>query len=203
MDTNPVIGYSDDMGYICGIDEVGRGPIAGPVTAAAVILNEEFPTTLLRDSKRLSEKKRATLETLIKGSATAWGLGWASPKTIDEINILQATLLAMKRAVTNMCLNYSLDVINDIDYLLIDGNSFPDLSHHMYAIIKGDSAVAEIMAASILAKQARDRWMTRIAVRYPHWEFEKHKGYPTRRHKTLCAEHGISPIHRTSFRISF
>jgi ribonuclease HII len=187
------------MGYICGIDEVGRGPIAGPVTAAAVILHEDFPVDLLDDSKKLSAKKRALLDVMIREQALAWGIGWVSPKSIDEMNILQASLLAMERAYGTMCRTFGID---DAQLLLIDGNTFPHMNHHMAAVIKGDGAVPEIMAASIIAKEARDRWMVRIAERFPQWEFERHKGYPTKRHKALCLSHGISPIHRTSFRIS-
>ncbi len=186
------------MGYICGIDEVGRGPIAGPVTAAAVILNEDFPVDQLRDSKRLSSKRRAVLEPMIKEEAIAWGIGWVSPKMIDKINILQASLLAMRRAYEQMCTTFSIE---QIQLVLIDGNTFPPIDNDMFAIIKGDGAVPEVMAASIIAKEARDRWMRKIAIQYPLWEFARHKGYPTRLHKELCVIHGLSPIHRKSFRI--
>ncbi len=132
------------MGYICGIDEVGRGPIAGPVTAAAVILHEDFPVDLLDDSKKLSAKKRALLDVMIREQALAWGIGWVSPKSIDEMNILQASLLAMERAYGTMCRTFGID---DAQLLLIDGNTFPHMNHHMAAVIKGDGAVPEIMAA--------------------------------------------------------
>ncbi len=186
------------MDYICGLDEVGRGPIAGPVTAAAVILPDDFPKDRLRDSKKLSPKKRAELNILIKEEAISWGIGWASPRTIDSINILQASLLAMRRAYDEMVVRNG----HIPPYIAcVDGNQFPPLSIHMYAIIKGDSALPEIMAASIIAKEARDSWMIKISQRYDRWDFEKHKGYPTKRHKELCTAHGISPIHRRSFRI--
>ncbi len=186
------------MDYICGLDEVGRGPIAGPVTAAAVILPEDFPVDRLRDSKRLSAKRRAELDLLIRERAVSYGIGWASPRTIDSINILQASLLAMRRAYENMLLH--APEITPV-MALVDGNQFPNLPIETIAVIKGDSAVPEIMAASIIAKEARDAWMVKAAKRYDRWELDKHKGYPTKRHKQLCAEHGISPIHRRSFRI--
>lgn len=184
---------------ICGLDEAGRGPIAGPVTAAAVILSQDFPVELLRDSKRLSANRRAVLESLILEASLAFGIGWCSPREIDRINILQASLKAMQRAYQAACSHLSSDY--RISYVLVDGNQFPETQQHMYAIVKGDAMVPEIMAASILAKQARDRWMLGASQRYVHWQFEKHKGYPTALHKQLCAEHGLCPIHRRSFRI--
>lgn len=184
---------------ICGLDEAGRGPIAGPVTAAAVILSQDFPVELLRDSKRLSANRRAALESLILEESLAFGIGWCSPREIDRINILQASLKAMQRAYQAASSQLSTDY--RITYVLVDGNQFPETENHMYAIVKGDAMVPEIMAASILAKQARDRWMIKASQRYVEWQFAKHKGYPTALHKQLCAEHGLSPIHRTSFRI--
>lgn len=182
--------------YIIGIDEAGRGPLAGPVTAAAVILPRDFPIEILNDSKKLSEKKRLAAELLIKEKAVTWKVAWASPKTIDTINILQASLLAMQRAF------YGL---KNIPYnrctVLVDGNMLPELPCPAEAIIKGDSLIPEIMAASILAKCARDRWMEKAAEIYPEWNFEKHKGYPTALHRQRCREYGLTPIHRISFKI--
>lgn len=170
------------------------------MTAAAVILPEGFPTDALRDSKRLSANRRAALDILIREQAVAWGIGWVSPKDIDRINILQASLLAMRRAYQAMLKKGEIDPA-DVAMLLVDGNQFPPIEERpLYAVIKGDGAIPEIMAASIIAKEARDSWMCTIARRYPHWEFEKHKGYPTKRHKELCRIHGRSPIHRRSFK---
>lgn len=181
---------------IIGIDEAGRGPLAGPVTAAAVILPPDFPLELLSDSKKLTEKKRLAAEIVIKEKAIAWKVSWASPKTIDTINILQASLLAMQRAF------YGLPyLLPDNSLVLVDGNTLPDLPCPAEAIIKGDSLIPEIMAASILAKCARDRWMEKAAERYPEWNFEKHKGYPTALHRQKCREYGLTPIHRKSFKI--
>jgi ribonuclease HII len=184
---------------ICGLDEAGRGPIAGPVTAAAVVLPQGFPVDVLRDSKRLSPKRRRNIETIIRSGCIAFGIGWCSPREIDRINILQASLRAMERAYQAAAALLPPDYW--IVHVLIDGNQFPRIDDHMYAIVKGDAMVPEIMAASILAKQARDRWMLKASQRYVHWQFEKHKGYPTAEHRRLCSEYGLSPIHRKSFRI--
>lgn len=183
------------MNVICGIDEAGRGPLAGPVTAAAVILPLGFDTGILDDSKKLSAKRRDRVEQQIISGCTAWALGWASPLQIDRINILQASLLAMRRAFLN------LPKVQDQLIVLVDGNQIPDLPCECRAIVRGDATIPQIMAASILAKQARDKWMCRAAERYPLWEFERHKGYPTKRHRELCLDHGLSPIHRRSFTI--
>jgi ribonuclease HII len=136
---------------------------------------------------------------MIKASSLAWAVGWCSPREIDKINILQASLTAMARAFKEM--KASLPADSSISLVLIDGNQFPPIDDHMYAIVKGDAIVPEIMAASILAKEARDRWMRTASLRLPAWQFDKHKGYPTKLHRQLCVEHGISPIHRRSFRI--
>lgn len=185
------------MRVICGIDEAGRGPLAGPVTAAAVVLPPGFDTGMLNDSKKLSAKRRDLIERQIIEGCTCWALGWCSPLQIDRINILQASLLAMRRAYLN------LPSLPDqrIDLVLVDGNQRPSVPCECKAVIRGDSTIPQIMAASILAKQARDRWMCSAAERYDLWEFERHKGYPTKRHRELCMTHGLSPIHRRSFTI--
>lgn len=193
------------MELICGIDEAGRGPLAGPVTAAAVILPDDFPIDMLGDSKRLSERRRVLAAEEIMGRAVCWGIGWVSPRDIDRINILQASLLAMKRAYDQMTLRESPDAV--IPYELIrvyvDGLYVPQIeAGEMSAVVRGDSTIPAIMAASILAKTARDSWMVSIAKKYPLWDFDLHKGYPTAHHRALCREYGISPIHRKSFKIS-
>ena len=182
------------MMQICGIDEAGRGPLAGPVCAAAVVLPKDFPFEILADSKKLSPKRRERAETLIKERALAWSVSWASNREIDGVNILQATLNAMQRAFRKIektgirC-----------DLVLIDGNKTPKISTPCQAIIKGDDFVFEIMAASILAKTARDRLMVHMDTRYPQWGYATHKGYPTKAHKKACHEFGPSPIQRLTF----
>jgi ribonuclease HII len=178
----------------CGIDEAGRGPLAGPVTAAAVILPEDFPVGILRDSKALSPARRRKAETVIKEKAVAWGIGWASHEEIDAINIHRATLLAMTRAVEAMTVRP--------DRLLVDGLFCPACGIPGTAIVKGDATVPEIMAASILAKTARDAWMEAYALKEPAYLFDKHKGYPTAEHRRLVLQLGPSAIHRKSFRVS-
>jgi ribonuclease HII len=178
----------------CGIDEAGRGPIAGPVTAAAVILPPDFPVEILGDSKALSAARRRRAEVVIKEKAIAWGIGWASHEEIDRINILQASLLAMSRAVEALALRP--------DHLLVDGLFCPACGIPGTAIVRGDSTVPEIMAASILAKTARDAWMEAYALKEPAYHFEKHKGYPTAEHRRLVLQLGPSAIHRRSFRVS-
>ena len=179
-----------------GADEAGRGPLAGPVCAAAVILPSDFPFEILADSKQLSEKKRLEAEPIIKERAIAWAVAWASPAEIDKINILQASMLAMKRAY--------LKVASQIDLkgsciILVDGNRRPDVDIPCKAIVKGDATVHEIMAASILAKNARDRFMECAAKKWPDYGFEKHKGYPCAAHKAALKQFGPCPIHRRSF----
>lgn len=176
---------------ICGVDEAGRGPLAGAVFAAAVILNPQFPIHGLADSKKLSEKKRDALAILIKQHASAWCIASASVQEIDAINILQASLLAMKRAVEGLSVMPSR--------VLVDGIYCPDISIPAQAIVKGDSKVQEISAASILAKTARDAEMLQLHKLYPHYGFDRHKGYPVPVHLTALAEHGVSPIHRRSY----
>ena len=179
--------------YIAGVDEVGRGPLAGPVVTAAVILDPANPITGLNDSKKLTERRREVLAEEIKERALAWSIGRAEVEEIDEINILQATMLAMCRAVEGLPIK--------ADYLLIDGNRLPtNLSCPAEAVVKGDSRVEVISAASILAKVSRDREMVMMAEQYPGYGLEKHKGYPTRAHVAALNEIGVTPIHRRSFR---
>ena len=177
---------------ICGVDEAGRGPLAGPVSAAAVILDPARPIAGLADSKKLSEKQRDRLAPLIREQALAWCVAYAEPREIDEINILQATLLAMKRAVEGLSVRP--------DQVLVDGLYCPDTGIPSEAIVKGDSKVAAISAASILAKTARDEIMLRMHERYPQYGFDAHKGYPTTVHLAALRTHGVLDIHRLSFK---
>jgi len=176
---------------IAGVDEVGRGPLAGDVVAAAVILDPRQPIEGLKDSKLLSEKKREQLFILIQERALAWALGRASAEEIDNINILQASLLAMKRAVAALSIRP--------DLALIDGNRCPALDCPAQAIIGGDRTVAAISAASIIAKVTRDREMLVLHQEYPHYGFDQHKGYPTEKHLAALQAHGPCRIHRRSF----
>lgn len=176
---------------VCGVDEAGRGPLAGPVCAAAVILPDGLIIEGLDDSKKLTEKKRDALYDIICEEAIAYGIAFASVEEIEEMNILQATFLAMKRAVE------SLDVKPDL--ALVDGNQKPSLDIQARTLVKGDAKSPSIAAASILAKVTRDRLMTEIAEQYPEYEFPKHKGYGTKLHYEKIMEHGISPVHRRSF----
>lgn len=176
---------------ICGIDEAGRGPLAGPVYAAAVILPKGHIIDGVNDSKKISEKKREFLYDKIIDECISYGIGIADEKEIDSINILQATFLAMKRAVDNLSVKP--------DIALVDGNREPDLNIPVQTIIKGDSKSASIAAASILAKVSRDRYMLEMAQKYPEYQFEKHKGYGTKLHYEMIEKYGISPIHRKSF----
>lgn len=178
---------------IAGVDEAGRGPLAGPVVAAAVILDDTRPIKGLTDSKRLTARRRSQLESEIKEKALAWLVAEASHEEIDDINILQASLLAMKRAVLQ--LQYRPELV------LIDGNRVPDLpGYEMQAIVKGDLSEACISAASILAKEARDRQMFELDRLYPQYEFARHKGYPTALHRELLKQYGACPVHRLSFK---
>ena len=184
---------------IVGADEAGRGPLAGPVCAAAVVLPSDFPFEMLADSKALSEKKRLIAEPIIKEKAIAWAIAWGTPAEIDSINILNASLLAMKRAYLLVEKQLaSKGLVPDI--LLVDGNKRPDVPIACQAIVKGDASVHEIMAASILAKNARDRIMVLAAKRWPQYGFEKHKGYPCASHKAALHAFGPCPIHRLTFR---
>lgn len=177
--------------FIAGVDEAGRGPLVGCVVAAAVILDKEKPISGLNDSKKLSAKKRQQLAIQIKQDAVAWSVSSVEPQVIDEINILQASLLAMKQAVEGLSV--------EPDFALIDGNKLPDLNCDAEAIVKGDARVAAIAAASILAKVARDQQMLELHNEFPQYEFERHKGYPTKVHMALLQEHGPCPQHRKSF----
>jgi len=177
---------------LCGIDEAGRGPLAGPVCAAAVILPKEFPLPGLNDSKKLSEALRESLKDTILRAA-AWGIGWASASEIDEINIHNATLLAMKRAFEALPLPpYPVRAV-------ADGLFTPDIAVPCQALVKADSKVPEVMAASILAKTARDRLMEYYGIFYPQYGYERHKGYPTKAHREAVFRWGPSPIQRLSF----
>ena len=177
---------------ICGIDEAGRGPLAGPVYAAAVILPLGLEITGLNDSKKLSEKKREELFDVICEKAVDFSIGIADEKEIDEINILNATFLAMKRAVDGLKIKP--------DYALIDGNRYPRIGGVTEeTIVKGDGKSMSVAAASILAKVSRDRYMLEIAEKYPQYCFEKHKGYGTKLHYEMLEKYGISPVHRKSF----
>ena len=185
---------------ICGIDEAGRGPLAGPVCAAAVILGDGFNRDILADSKKLSAAKREQARCLICDSAFAWGVGWASHTEIDAINILQASLLAMKRAFEQMLKSAALPPENIS--AIVDGLHVPDIHVPCTALVKADAKVPEVMAASILAKTARDQYMNEMALLYPQYGYEKHKGYPTKAHRELVLKYGPSPIQRMSFRVN-
>lgn len=176
---------------VCGIDEAGRGPLAGPVFSAAVILPENCIIEGLDDSKKLTAKKRELLFDEITQKAVSYGIASASETEIDEINILQATFLAMNRAVK--ALNITPDAA------LVDGNSDPSLPMKTDTVIKGDSKSMSIAAASVLAKVSRDRYMLKLAEEYPQYQFEKHKGYGTKLHYEMIKEYGISKVHRKSF----
>ena len=183
---------------VCGIDEAGRGPLAGPVCAAAVILGENFRRDILNDSKKLSAAKRKEVWQVICTGAPAWGVGWASHTEIDELNILQASLLAMKRAFEQLLKNTA--VLPENISAIVDGLHVPDISVSCTAFVKADAKIHEVMAASILAKYERDRFMEEMAVLYPQYGYEKHKGYPTKAHRELISKFGPSPIQRMSFR---
>ncbi|MFI4938835.1 MAG: ribonuclease HII [Burkholderiales bacterium] len=176
---------------ICGVDEAGRGPLAGPVFAAAVILDPARPITGLRDSKKLSEARRDALAIAIKSHALAWSIAECSEQEIDSLNILQATMLAMRRAVEGLAVQPTL--------ALIDGNRCPVMPVRSEAIVKGDDKVAAISAASILAKTARDAALMALHRQYPQYAFDRHKGYPTALHLERLRAHGVSPVHRKSY----
>lgn len=176
---------------IAGVDEAGRGPLAGPVIAAAVILNPARPIEGLADSKKLTEKQRERLFEEIRQHALVWAAARATPTEIDDINILQASLLAMQRAVSKLSIAPQL--------VLVDGNKAPIFPCEARAIIKGDQTEACISAASIVAKVLRDRIMLMLDKKYPHYGLAKHKGYPTKSHVDALKAHGVSRIHRKSF----
>jgi ribonuclease HII len=178
---------------LAGVDEAGRGPLAGSVVAAAVILDSSQPIAGLTDSKKLTAAKRAQLEIEIKRTAVAWAIAEATIEEIDDLNILHASMLAMRRAV--LALKTCPDIV------LVDGNRVPDLADfEVHAIIKGDLTEPCISAASVLAKEYRDRQMLELDLLYPQYQFAKHKGYPTQLHRDLLIQHGVSPVHRRSFK---
>ena len=178
-------------GLVCGIDEAGRGPLAGPVVAAAVILDPARPLAGLDDSKKLSAKRREALAAVIKAEAIAWAVAWATVEEIDALNILQASLLAMRRAVQRLA--------TVPQAALVDGNVCPPLDCPVRAVVQGDGSVAPIAAASILAKTQRDAEMLRLHAAYPAYGFDRHMGYPTAAHLQALQAHGASPIHRRSY----
>ena len=180
--------------HICGVDEVGRGPFAGPVVAAAVILPKDCDILYLNDSKKLTEKQRYELRTVIEKEATAWAVGVVTPEEIDKINILNASFLAMHRAVSQLQITPQ--------HLLIDGNRFnpyPGIPHT--TIVKGDGKYLSIAAASILAKTYRDDYMNRLHEEYPMYDWKGNKGYPTKKHRAAIAAYGTTPYHRMSFNL--
>ena len=183
--------YAQDIQLICGVDEAGRGPLAGPVCAAAVILPPHLEIPGLDDSKKLSDRRRRELMPVIKEQAVAYGIGFASHKEIDEINILQATFLAMERALAQLPVKP--------EFALIDGNQEKDFGLPVKTVVKGDSLSANIAAASILAKVTRDDFMEQVAQEYPQYQFQVHKGYGTKAHYAALTEYGPSPIHRITF----
>jgi ribonuclease HII len=197
-------GVTKTKGLICGIDEAGRGPLAGPVCAAAVILPDDFPIEILNDSKKLSAAYRESAKRQICSKALAWGIGWASSFEIDEINILKASLLAMKRAFESMYQDTGIFADGQFPVpmeAIVDGLYTPDISIPCRAIVKADSKVPEVMAASILAKTARDRIMEIYSLFYPEYGYTQHKGYPTKAHRIAIASFGPSPIQRMTFSV--
>ena len=189
--TLPLFGDAWQGELICGVDEAGRGPLAGPVYAAAVILDPSNPIAGLQDSKKLTETKRDVLADQIKACALAWSIAYCTEAEIDELNILQATMLAMRRAVEGLSATPTL--------ALIDGNRCPVMPVRAEAIVKGDAKVPAISAASILAKTARDAVCLQMHDQYPQYAFDQHKGYPTALHLERLREHGVSPVHRRSY----
>ncbi len=183
--------FKSGLRVLCGVDEAGRGPLAGPVCAAAVILPPYLQIPGLNDSKKLSDQRRRELAPVIREQAVAYGIGFASHTEIDEINILQATFLAMERALAQLPVRPEL--------VLLDGNREKDFGLPVKTIVKGDSRSASIAAASILAKVARDDWMLQCAMEYPNYGFETHKGYGTRAHYDALRTYGPTPIHRRTF----
>jgi ribonuclease HII len=202
---------------LCGIDEAGRGPLAGPVCAAAVVLPDDFPNGLLDDSKKLKSQQREEARRAITGKALAWGVAWATHAEIDEINILQASLLAMRRAVAFMLEGVSMQWPEKLETEIPFGKSFlvippglaaiadglyaPAISIPCKPLVKADAQVREVMAASILAKTARDQLMEHYGSLYPQYGYERHKGYPTKEHRRLVQQYGASPIQRVTFRV--
>jgi len=191
LDPTLDLGFLPNSPWIAGVDEVGRGPLAGPVVAAAVVLDPEYPIDGLDDSKKLSEKKRERLYEQILERALAWALGRAEVAEIDRINILQASLLAMQRAVKQLT--------PPPEFVLVDGNRCPELSCPSRAIVKGDSRVKAISAASIVAKVSRDREMVALDADYPGYGLAGHKGYPSKAHLEALERLGVTAIHRRSY----
>jgi ribonuclease HII len=183
--------YSDEIRMICGVDEAGRGPLAGPVCAAAVILPPNMEISGLTDSKKLTDKKRRELYPVIMEQALAYGIGFASEQEIDEINILQATFLAMQRALDQLSVKP--------DLALIDGNRKKDFGVPVQTVVKGDSLSANIAAASVLAKVTRDNLMLEMSATYPAYGFDIHKGYGTKAHYEALRQFGPAPVHRMTF----
>ena len=183
--------HEEGFAVVCGVDEAGRGPLAGPVYAAAVILPDGLEDMGINDSKKMSEKKREALFDIIIENATAYGIGFATETEIDEINILNATFLAMRRAVEAMGVKP--------DLVLVDGNRKPTTGYEEMTLVKGDAKSISISAASILAKVSRDRYMRDLAERHPEYKFEQHKGYGTKLHYEMIEQYGILPDHRRSF----
>ena len=183
--------FEKGIQVICGVDEAGRGPLAGPVCAAAVILPAHVDIPGLNDSKKLSDKRRRELFPIIKEQAIAYGIGLADHAEIDQINILQATFLAMERAIAQLSVKPEL--------ALIDGNREKDFGLPVQTVVKGDSLSASIAAASVLAKVTRDDIMLQMAEQFPQYQFDVHKGYGTKAHYAALAEHGPCPIHRMTF----
>ncbi|MFN1651735.1 ribonuclease HII [Vibrio rotiferianus] len=188
----PPFEYPQGYQLVAGVDEVGRGPLVGDVVTAAVILDPNNPIEGLNDSKKLSEKKRLALLPEIKEKAMAWAVGRCSPEEIDELNILQATMVAMQRAIAGLKVQP--------DLALIDGNRCPELPMDSQAVVKGDLRVAEISAASIIAKVVRDQEMEELDKQHPQFGFAKHKGYPTKAHFEAIEQHGVISEHRKSFK---
>ncbi len=184
--------YPQDYSLFAGVDEVGRGPLVGDVVTAAVILDPNNPIEGLTDSKKLSEKKRLALFPEIQQKALAWSIGRCSPQEIDQLNILQATMVAMQRAVDGLKIKP--------DFVLVDGNRLPKWPYAGQAVVKGDLRVAEISAASILAKVVRDGEMEELDKLYPQFGFAAHKGYPTKAHFAAIEQHGVIDQHRKSFK---
>ncbi len=176
---------------VCGVDEAGRGPLCGPVAAAAVVLDPEKPVDGLNDSKKLNEQTREVLYGFITQTALAWAVSLVSPEDIDRLNILHATMMGMKTAVESLQITPSI--------VLVDGNRCPDIACRAQAVVKGDATSACIAAASILAKVTRDRYMVRLDAEFPQYKLAQHKGYPTKEHYALLAVHGIQPFYRRSF----
>ena len=183
--------HNNGYAVVCGVDEAGRGPLAGPVFAAAVILPENYSHEILNDSKKLSEKKRDLVYGDIIRDAVCYSVGIATEKEIDDINILNATFLAMKRAVDGLSIKPEL--------AYIDGNQYPKTGVKEVTIVKGDSKCMSVAAASIIAKVSRDRYMLKVAEQYPEYEFTKHKGYGTKLHYEMIEKYGVSPVHRRTF----